>query len=432
MTRFAAGVVGLLALAPVSLANSPDPAGLAVPPDQVARARQLVRQLGSDAYRERDRAARELRGMGRLAVSALAGAASAETDPEVRARCEDLLPAAEADDMAARAAAFLADADGQYDHDVPGWAEFRAAVGDGKDSRGLFSAVLKNPDNHPLLRATRRPADRLPGAVVARRQRLQLQLTTSGRRPILVDGEYVQANQPDPADVAALLLAESLTPDRPVFPPAFRHNGTEYYVTMFLHLPKGREAVAADPAFRRLVVTWLETRNGPSGPIQAINVAEQLKLGPDVYNRLAGRALSADGLVAAWKDIALRILVRNNGRDQLSAVVKLFADDTLLEKRLPNAASPDDLRLKDAALLAAVRLTGQSPADYGFTTGPGTMAPQPLGVGQGFGGNQFFLEMENTYTQRFRSAGGVTADQKRAAAFKKWDEWAATNLPASK
>ena len=80
-------LVGLcfLTLSGTAVAASPDPASLLVPPEQVAKARDLVRLLGSDFYRDRDAATRELEAMGRLALPALIEARY-HPDPEVQSR----------------------------------------------------------------------------------------------------------------------------------------------------------------------------------------------------------------------------------------------------------------------------------------------------------------------------------------------------------
>ena len=425
MTRFAASLLGLVFSLTAS-ANSPDPAALAVPPEQAARARDLVRQLGSEAYRDRDRAARELRGMGRLAVAALAGAVQADTDPEIRARCEDLLPAAEAADMSARVAAFLADTDRRYEHDLPGWNEFRAVAGEDKPARALFVAILNNPDNHPLLQATRRPTDRLPAAVVARRQQLQFKLNAPRKTLLMFNGDITQTTWPDPADIAALLLAESLAPDRGVV--LFNLGSHEYQLSTYLYSGKGRDAVGADPALQKLVVNWLLTRNGAFGPAGALNLCDQLQnqIGPDAVNAVAVRALSAEGLPSFYKMKAFNTLLRNSAKDQLPAIRKFFADDAVLEPGVPGVAAADALRMRDTALLVAVRLTGQSPSEYGYTFGPSALA-QPMLVPAAPANRMVMTGGDSLSTLRFRSSATATAEEKRAAAFKKWDEWAAKN-----
>src|SRR5205823_8243628 len=109
--------VGLLACGWVvgaAGAASPDPKDLAIPAHELSRAKDLVRKLSSEVYREREQAHEELVKMGRLAKPVLAEAAGTDPDPEVRFRCARLLPKAAADDLKARIDAFLADTEGKY------------------------------------------------------------------------------------------------------------------------------------------------------------------------------------------------------------------------------------------------------------------------------------------------------------------------------
>src|SRR5215813_7259533 len=108
-------VWGLIAAAGASAA-SPDPRDLAIPPAELARAKELVRRLGSEDYKDREAAQGELAKMKRLARPVLAEAAAADPSPEVRSRAARLLPRAEADELQARVDTFLADADGKFEH----------------------------------------------------------------------------------------------------------------------------------------------------------------------------------------------------------------------------------------------------------------------------------------------------------------------------
>src|SRR5207244_2408793 len=73
MNRLGVAVVLLvmgLAVADVNAA-SPDPKDLTIPPQEISKAKALVRKLSSEVYREREDAQDELVKMGRLAMPAL-------------------------------------------------------------------------------------------------------------------------------------------------------------------------------------------------------------------------------------------------------------------------------------------------------------------------------------------------------------------------
>src|SRR5215471_13272612 len=145
MTRLVAALFlgGLFALP--AFGASPDPKDLAIPPEEISKARELIKRLGSEVYREREEAHAELSKMGRLARPALIEAAASDTDPEIRYRCSRLLPKAGADDLKARLDTFLADTDGKYEHDLPGLKLFRKQMGSEKAARDLFVEIVKSP-----------------------------------------------------------------------------------------------------------------------------------------------------------------------------------------------------------------------------------------------------------------------------------------------
>src|SRR5262249_9169484 len=99
---------GVLSAVP-AFGASPDPKDLALPRDELSKACAMFRQLGNEVYREREAAQVDLSKMGRLAKQALAEGATTDADPEVRLRCNRLLPKAAADDLKARIDTFLAD-----------------------------------------------------------------------------------------------------------------------------------------------------------------------------------------------------------------------------------------------------------------------------------------------------------------------------------
>ena len=99
----ATGVSGMPSVA----AASPDPKTLTVPAQELSKARELVHQLGSEQFADREKAELELAKMGRLARPALLEGVNTDPNPEVRSRCSDLLPKATALDLKARIEVFL-------------------------------------------------------------------------------------------------------------------------------------------------------------------------------------------------------------------------------------------------------------------------------------------------------------------------------------
>ena len=92
------------------------------------KAEELVRQLASPKYQEREKAATALVQMGRAARIALQDGKKT-ADPEVYNRCEQLLPQALALDLAYRLDRFVKDPEGKLEHDLPLWKQFREKIG---------------------------------------------------------------------------------------------------------------------------------------------------------------------------------------------------------------------------------------------------------------------------------------------------------------
>ncbi|OWK41084.1 hypothetical protein [Fimbriiglobus ruber] len=427
--RFALIALAWGSAAVLARGASPDPASLVLPADQVARARDLVRRLGSDAYRERDRAMLELQKMGRVALPALR-AGLEEPDPEVQLRTSLLVPRAEAEDLQAKIDTFLADAAGKYTHDLPAWHRFRTTAGDDEPAKLLFTEIVKKKANYDLLLAVRGipadltqgagalvggpagtaadspPARELARALAARRQdfqtRLAPQWNANGR---------VQQFVPDVADVALVMIGESLVPDRTLVV----NNGGQYPIANFFYQPAGRDALAGNgphgPAFRRVALHWLDTREGVSGVMQAMNVAQNSNLGPAVVSKLAARLLSVPNANPWTKTYAASVLARSNSREHLGAITHLFNDDTGLPRAGVNVNQPD-IQVKDAALAMVLLLTNQSPKDYGFDVLNANNANNEA--------------LKYSYTNyRFTTDSKTSAEDKRAAAFVKWRAWEA-------
>src|SRR5262245_15190413 len=97
----------------------------------------LVRKLGDASFRVRDRAFQQLLRLGRAAVPALEAGVN-DPDPEVRLRCQRLLPLARRTDLDLRLDAFLS---GKDDPKAPpgGWSAFRKLVGGDQAARDLFA-----------------------------------------------------------------------------------------------------------------------------------------------------------------------------------------------------------------------------------------------------------------------------------------------------
>ncbi|MFO0825734.1 MAG: hypothetical protein U0792_21880 [Gemmataceae bacterium] len=175
----------------IRIQRHPGPKDLAIPPQELSKARELVRKLGSELYREREEAHAELVKMGRLARFCAAQAAISDADPEIRFRTSRLLAKAGADELAARLATFLADKDGKYEHDLPGLKQFRKVVGTDEKARALFVELVQSPANLEVLQALDRNATEGGRAISDRRT-----LMFSKMQHRNFGGKVVQPRQP--------------------------------------------------------------------------------------------------------------------------------------------------------------------------------------------------------------------------------------------
>ena len=421
----------LLTLGGTAVAASPDPASLLVPPEQVAKARDLVRLLGSDFYRDRDAASRELEVMGRLALPALIEARY-HPDPEVQSRVTWLYPLAVSDELRERIATFLVDTKNKYQHDLPGWSWLRLVAGDEPSTRELFVEMLKNKANYDVLMAMGSVhPDKIPGlsalvggspvigvyrptgmelfhAVANRRQQLQFQMM-----PPFPQRPNFQPVPPQLPELALLLLAESIAIERD----GFVNNGTQLQVSNYLLASPSRELLIGKgtngAAYRKLVVHWMDTREGVVGISNALNIAQSTGMGNPVVSKYAAKMMLSPQVREHNRAHATTMIAKNSSKEYLLAMTKLFSDEAVVSRG--NIANPQpDINVQDVALAMAVILSGQSTKEYGFTeVNPGHAV------------------MKFSYTNfYFPKDEAADTETRRANAFAKWREWE-TNIVGS-
>lgn len=420
MNRVGLGI-GLLAAAvggAAAGASSPDPRSLAIPAAELDRARVLVRALGSDAYRDRERAERELAGMGRLARPALAEAAGTDPSPEVRVRAGRLLPGAEAADLQARVDTFLADAEGKYEHDLPGMALFRQHVGTGRAARELYAEAAKGRANLELLAALDRPPAEAGKAVADRRLGLYLaQNPQQFNGNVRINGLPPKVQQPTLADVTTLLVAEVVVPSADI-PKAGPFQ--QLSAAHFLNGPAAADAIGKPDVtphaapFRAALAGWLNTRTAPADLENMGWLAQTLKAVPETTGLLR-RTVTTPGVPGWSKGQAVGLLVQRRKRDERPFLRTLLKDETPVtvvwlganDKGQPLQAA---CQVRDLALAVLLLQDGRDLREWGFDIQPN--AAVSLSTVQN-GGIAF----------------GFVTDEKRAAALDRWAAEDATIPP---
>ena len=408
-------LIGLVAPAkaapPSPQKADPDPKSLQVPPEELSKARELVQKLGSEEFVARETAERDLAAMGRLARIALLDGVNLDPDPEIRARCRSLLPRANAEEINARLDAFMADADGKFEHDLPGWHKLRAAVrgewkvlgwtfnarpAADKAARELFIEFIKAPGGKKLLTALGGPPGELGQSVAARKMELNQmkypRLTGLPRR------------DPTVAEVAVVVFAESQVNSRSV--PRSTVLTTVLTTSGIPALVQGGDDRAI--AMRAVMNAWFDSRTEAVDLYSALTLATNMK-NDDAAGRIAGRMMSTAGVPGYYKGQALTKLVQLKLTDQLPAIEKSFTDTTALTtmaKIVNGVQVRQTIEVRDAALAAALILTGQNPDEYGFEG-----FPKGGAVG----------------CTTFSYVWAKIPEDKRKEAFEKWNAWREKN-----
>jgi hypothetical protein len=218
---------------------------------------ELVRRLGSPAYPERQDAAVRLARLGREAVPALRDGLR-DPDPEVRRRCEDLLPRAQRSDLDIQLDSFLADGPGKQP--LPGWTRFKEFVGDDDSARRLFADLYRS--DRAVLEQLEKDPKPLAAQATSRCQQLMQKLGM----PRGGDAEAAT-----PGHIAALLLSVAVAPSADM--------QSFYQIYNVCHQPPVRALILGQPAARRLMSRALAPKLAdPNGLNMIANLANALGL----------------------------------------------------------------------------------------------------------------------------------------------------------
>lgn len=367
MSRVVALQLCLLCAIPV-LAASPDPKDLAIPQQEIAKARDLIRRLGSEVYREREEAQANLAKMGRMARPALLEAAAGDPDPEVRFRCSRLLPKAGAEDLKARLDTFLADTECKYEHNLPGLKQFRKVTGSDKESRDLFVEMIKSPYNLELLQTLDKTPAEAGRAISDRRMTMWsiVQPRNFGR---------AQPQQQIPlADIACLILAETVIPSKDI-----PRNNMWNHISgvMFINQPTSLNAINTTgvehaEAYKRIIGHWLDSRDDV---MDLTNLAYYLGQNLRAFKEtvpLLRRIVTTDGVIGYARAMAMtQLLQHQKGKDEMDLIKSLLSNDTVATTvffgNVPNQV-PMQLpcQIRDVSLAIMIAQSKQQMTDYGF------------------------------------------------------------------
>jgi hypothetical protein len=386
----------LVLTASTAAAGSPDPKDLAVPDADMSRARGLVHQLGSEVFDERETAHEDLAKMGRLAFPALVDALKNNSSPEVRFRCQSLITKAAQADLQARLNTFLEDKDGKYQHDMPGWNEFKTLTGESPTSRTAFVELLKTPANRSLVLAVGSSPIELGNLVAARKQELYHMRVPRTPNTVRKD--------PSVQDIVSLMFAEGHVETKYV--PRVT-NATSSIVYNAVSLNRAiNDGSEQSKVYKSVVANWIVTRDDPQTMYTAMNQATQLGLTKEAAD-IAGRLLHAKGGIPTYRIYAAFAIAKNGAKGKLVDLESAFSDEAGLNIGgvvINGKVEARMVQVRDMALAAALLLTGQNTDEYGFT--------------QQYKGQ---TGMQYTYSN------WRLAEDKRKEAFEKWKAWRAKN-----
>ncbi len=374
---------GLLLLAG-AIAVSANPSA---PADgELKKARQLVQQLGSDGYQEREQATAGLQKMGVRALAAIEQGLQ-DQDLEIRHRCEELHPEILAVDLRNRIAGFLADKDGKEKHNVPHWERYRKEIGSDNAARQLFTEMLKGEPLTLLLDCGKDSAHE-----TSILEHFSLQMQTRMYQPNLRPGLAPLSR----ADLAAVLFIGGQAKN------VSQQSG--FAVTNMLYQPLTRTALAdaaTGPAFRKLLVRWMTNQSNELVIMQTCNVVQNLNLkeGKDFLLSVIKQKKVRGTYLA---QVVLN-LVRTGGKEHSGLLEELLTDQTALGQVQINRVR-GTTEMRDVALAMLIHLNGQSHKDYGFS----------------------FLAQNPNLIWSVHYLGFSTPEE-REKAHKKWQEWASKN-----
>jgi hypothetical protein len=375
---------------------------------------QAITQLGSADYPTREAAYRKLAGFGGKAFRQLLEASKNGSDAEIRRRCSLLLSGARTEDFEARVAAFLADHEGKYSHELPGWALYSQKVGTTPAARQFLADLLKDPATQRLLIAAEADPNGIPIAVQARAMELQQRqyrpavLPPPGLiiRPVqreLAPGQAATAKEMLGIYFVDCLAPETATARRPGIGP-----------TTFLYQASLRQVMTAGDETaaiaKNIMAFWIETRQPGSTDLYSGMVAASNWNGmEDIVYRAAERILATKAVVAYQRGQAVGMLARTGKEKALPVLEKLLTDETQAGVRVEATLDDDGkpvqkqytIQTRDVALAMLIRAAGKNPTEFGFTVYTNSSEA-----------------MRYTPTNQW-----FKSDADRDAAFKKWAEF---------
>jgi hypothetical protein len=396
--------IAILCLSGPLFAVEADPAKLKPTAEQIARAEAIAVKLGSPIYAERDSASRELAALGRLALGVIERVLAETDDAEVRSRCEALRPAMAAADLKAKLAAFVADADGKFDHKLPGWDKFHAITSNTAESRSLYAQMMESAAAYSLIAKINATADERNAAIVIRRTEIYNKLYGRVQRINGAIATTADRGPPPLPDLAAQFFVEAVHG-------TITEKRYAYALTSVLAQPSIRDTVAdatKGALVRKLINHWCDTRTESSEMYMAMTLASSLNHADVPMAKYALKILDSATALGTQKAYALTTLAKSGDLTQIATFQKYMKDETVVSTAFVNAngqVERTELQLRDVALVMSLLMLDQKVEDYGFQNR--------------YAGNANIAASSKFMYQYYR----LNSPETRTTAFQKWTEY---------
>jgi len=350
------------------------------------KAHQLISQLGSKKYREREKAAADLIQMGRSAKEALISGKN-HPDPEVQTRTQQLLPQALSLDLMHRIERFVKDTDGKLEHDLPMLKVYREKIGTDENSRKLFAEMLKA--NGELMDMVEEQPAKVTERIQQKFQEMYQEMFGNqfgGFRGGYQPGAF-NANE-----LCCVLFVSASPAYKPLQPDWMLSN--LYTQPNFTNHLKDEKTGSA---YRKVFFTYLDARMDDNTINQCVWMLTQHKIkeGADIIAKAIKNGKASQVYTKANAMCCVGTL---GDKSHLPAFEPLLKDDKQVQA-FNNRGQSGEIKVKDVALAMTIHLSGKNPKDFGFT-------------------------MWNVYPNQliqYHQLGFGSPDE-RAKAFKKWEE----------
>jgi len=341
-------VIAVICFAVPVTAQQEDPADT-MPTD---RAEELVEQLDSEDFDQRERATELLIQMGPPAIHALQQALN-HPSPEVRYRAAHILDIINRPPSQEKFAAFVAGTLENDDAAIPGWGSFRDMMGDERETRRLYVQMLTA--EWDLLRTFHYSPDNATDAFGNRWRELGLE-----------DPFHSVASEVTLGTVCTLLFVAT----DPQVDVSDGMKSTVFFLCC------GRQSFSTamegdhhQEDLRKLLGRWVMQGGGR---VIKLNLAMRYQLDEGIAS--AERVLSQEDFVPTYdgeavqvKQSALLVLAMFGDEEQHADVLESnFSDETVCPQhnRPPNYAY--ETQIRDIALACRIYLAGENPRDFGF------------------------------------------------------------------